>query len=164
MAQSYHIYLHNVGGGESSSPTKPRKSSKKTTKPKLEEDTDFSGVIKQVGGFIQNPDSLIGAAKSAVVGVATAGVVGAIGYVAYQIGMKVATSAVELQSTITGDISGQIALGNFNNAVGFMFSPISSTVSIMSEKVRINQQNERARLNQQLLGDSVINQNYNRKV
>lgn len=160
--QSYHIYIHGDGVGSGSSPTKPKKTSK-PTKPKQDDDgIDLTGVVKQVGGFIQNPDSLIGMAKSAAF--AKAGIVGVIAKVGYDISMKITSEVVDLQALMTGDISGQIGLNNFRAGLNMVFTPISSAISYAKYNIQLQQQVERSKLQQQLLGDSVINQNYNRKV
>lgn len=157
----YRIIIENKGGS-SKSPTKPKSSTSKPTKPKQDDEKDISGVIKQVGGFIQNPDSLVGMAKGAAI--AQAGIVGVVLKVAYDISMKVADTSVNLHDTITGDYTATRQLNNFRTAVSQFFTPFSTSLSHIRSTIEYAQVNDRNRLSQQLLGDSVINQNYNRKV
>lgn len=163
----YNIYIHSVGSGSTVKPTEPRSMGTNTKPLQVKEEesgggVDIGGKIRQVGGFIQNPDSAFGMARSAVF--SKAGVVGVAIAVAYQVSNKVAGTVIDLNAMTTGDYGMQHAFNEFHSMTRYFTNPISTLISDTKQMILIQQENARKQLQAQLLGDSQLNTYYGKKV
>jgi len=160
MAQTYEIYIHTDSSGETQKPTKPTDATKKKTAPtKLDK---FAKGFSTAAGFITNPDSLIGKAKSEAL--VKLGGIGIIASAVVKITDSITTRATELNSVITGDSAGARNWETLKKQASIFFHPVSTVLSYNTARINMERLNQRNLMQLQMLGDSQVNQNYGRKV
>lgn len=165
----YHIYLHGSGSDENNvSPAKPKS---------YGSNREYMSAAKpwqQAAQFISNPDSLLGVAKQKAMTelnnvakdsdiAAKAVVFIAIAKAVAQIIDSAATTGTQLADLYTGGDSTRV-WNNIKQPVQWIMNPISTTFNAWTTITRVKRDNVRKQLNTQLLGDSQINTNYNRRV
>ena len=134
----YNIYIHNV---EESKPTTPKKPKDTPTKPKDDQDQEEKLDLKQFS---------LGAIAKAVPAVAAAIAV-----------LKVIDGLVgqylPFQAQMTGDYRATMAYQNFHQGMNLATKPFSGAWGIFRQKELWKVENERRRMNAELLGDTEIN-------
>ena len=148
----YNIYLHAEFGG-SGSKTKPFDSSKSSATST--KDSGGNGeTVASIINTISNPDSLV--AK----GVST--VAKAVPYVLVAMAViglvdKTVSTVQQFQAINSGNYYYMTQYNNFKTTLKAAFRPFSTTLNFIKYQEEMRVQKERLQLNQELLGDSIIN-------
>ena len=129
----YNIYIHNVEETKPTTPKKPKED--KPTKPKDEGVDNFNGVLAL--------------AKSLPI------VAGAIAVA--KMADNLIGQYLPFQAQLTGDYRSAMAYSNFKNALNYGLHPFSGTWGVYQQKELWRVENERRRMNAELLGDTEIN-------
>ena len=151
----YNIYIHSADTTNQTSPTKAW-----TT------DTDsptksWQQVFAKGINYAQNPDALV----SAGVGFLSKAIPAiAIARLVVNLVDKVITTAVDQYAVDTGDHRRSFLWGNFKANVGVIFRPFGTSFNELKAQRRYAIEDDRRRMNRELLGDSVINSYTNRGV
>ena len=130
-----NIYIHNREETKPTSPKKPKED--KPTKPNYHDEgvDDFKGILALAKAFPL--------------------VVGAIA-VAKTVDNLIG-QFLPFQAQMTGDYRSAMAYSNFKNALNYGLHPFSGTWGVYQQKELWKVENERRRMNAELLGDTEIN-------
>jgi len=161
MAQDYNIYLHLQGEGGTNKPTKPNTDKNKKTQPS--QLSQIAKGISRAAGFINNPDSAIGEVKSVAMN-SKAGPIALIVTAIAGVVTNLADKSIDIYSTTTGVTEGQSTMQNLKASVSTIFSPVSTVLGLIKLAAQEGREYEKRRYQAQLLGDSQLNQIYERKV
>lgn len=165
----YNIYIRSIGGGEGqSNPTIPWSqreggSFNQTTSQTSSNNGGINpmGAITKVGSFIQNPDSVVGAAIS---GLAKIAPYVAAAYLVCRVSDTIMNNVVEFNEINTGDYRVGNIIRNYAASMHNVTHPISSLHENFKIQDRWTRENKKARAERDLLGDSVVNSYSNRGV
>jgi len=160
----YNIYIHANSSSPASNPTTPwgqggsndgGQSNTMSASGSFEkEGASVIRTITKAAGYAQNPDSLIG---TAITKIATVIPWVAAAYAVVKLGETVIDNVLDFSVVETGDYTGQVAWQNFKAATSVVFHPVSSVVQMFKTERKWARQNQRAKMERDLLGDSVIN-------
>lgn len=159
----YNIYLHstdNVGG---SSPTTAwnNEGADSNTAFTGSQTSAWTSKAQQAIGTVGNPDSLIskgiGAVAKAVPWVA-------IAYAIIKVGTQIVDTCFDFQTMHSGNYYGSNWWHDRVSEIKVLFTPFSSTMSYIKTSQSINIENEKRRMNREMLGDVEINAWSNRGV
>ena len=155
----YNIYLHAVNTGASNSPTTPwsQKEGGGSSQTTIDggSGSGASGLsFSRMAAFAQNPDSAIssgfGMMSKALPWVAAA-------YAAVKIGISITENVIEFREIESGDHRASTEWGNVKQALNIALHPFSSTIQNLKTVAQWKKQDETARMNQDLVGGSVMN-------
>lgn len=152
MGADYNIYIHSDPTAEGSKTSPFTFSGRSNTQPKDSESggADVSSYINAAA----NPDSLV---QKGVGTIAKAFPYVAVAMAVIKIADKGATTVMTINATNTGDFSTINRYNNFKATLRFTMSPFSSQTNYLQNISQGAIKDIRNRMNQTLLGDSVIN-------
>lgn len=162
MAVSYDIYLHAVNVSGNYNPTIPwsqrsaNGGAAQTESAGSVGDAGKNAVfsVSRAASFMQNPDSIVGAGVAAI---SKALPWVAAAYAAVKLGETVADNVFEFSEIESGNHYAGNIYRDYKNMAGMVFRPVSSIIQNLKLEKQIARENERAKLNQDLLGGSVVN-------
>ncbi len=158
----YNIYIRTIGGeGGEGSAVKPFQTGGGDAAK------EASQFISKAGAFLENPDSAIGAVKSAGVGTLSkalpwVGVAILAASILVKIGTSVADKYFAYTSSASGDYSDSIAYSNFKQSIHNAFTPFSTAIRVQMAKLEIRKANERNKQEMLLTGGTILNSQYGR--
>ncbi len=146
----HRIVVQLEEGAQISSPTVPSASVKSVSAPSPETKTSTISV-QSVMGIVSNP-----------VGAVFGKLVSAIPWVAGTLAVsksadRVATTAVDMLATSTGDSSGSLAYSNFKLGFSHALNPVSYSVSLWKQQIEVDRQNKSIAQQRILMGNAVPN-------
>jgi len=156
----YNIYIHSMGNGGSrpQNPTVPwKKEEKESSTPTV----SWKDAVSQIGGIVNNPDSLVHIGVSAVMK--------AIPYVVIaklviDTATRIYETALDFKTIRTGDYAESLEWNRVKTIFSGMMSPFSTGLNEWKIAVRNSIENDRRIKKLELLGDSVINSYFKRGV
>jgi hypothetical protein len=162
----YNIYIHAIGTGSATNqnPTVPWSARDggeafNQTQSQSGGNAAASGInavamVGRAAAITQNPDALVGAAFS---GAMKALPWIAAAYAVVKTGVSIADTAIEFTEIETGDYRGGNAWKDIKQIFNNLSHPFSSTMQFLKTTSQWERESKRARLEQDLLGGSVIN-------
>ena len=148
----YNIYIHANFQG-SGSKTKPFSASKESA-TKTSDSSDNGETAASIINTVSNPDSLVSKGVSAITK--------AIPYVAVSMAViglvdKTVSTVQQFQAIHSGNYYGVTQYNNFKTILGATFRPFSTSLNYLKYQETIKVERQRIELNQELLGNSVVN-------
>lgn len=161
----YNIYIHAVGTGVSTNqnPTVPWSAREDAggSQTQSQGGSNAAGasfnaaaMVSKAASITQNPDALVGSAFSgamkSVPWIAAA-------YAVVKAGVSIADTVIEFVEIDTGDYRNGNAWRDSKQALNILLHPVSSVMQFAKTTSQWNRESKRFRLEQDLLGGSVIN-------
>lgn len=166
----YNIYIHAIGTGNQTAfnPTVPwsQRQESESIAPTQSSGGGLSsmgtlGAISRVGAFMSNPNSIVSSAFSKV---AKAIPYVAAAYVVVNTLVKGYETAMDFAAIESGDYGIKMEWENQRRILHAITDPIGTQIQYVKTKMQLKIDNERHRLNRELLGDSVLNSYTNRGI